>query len=65
MADALSAALRALPAALRSHVRPLERFAAGALMAPRAPAGLRLAAAQLLALVPRAAGRPDVITPML
>ena len=59
MASALSAALRALPAALRAHARPLECFAAGALMTPRAPAGLRLAASQLLALVPRAAGVPS------
>ncbi|KAK9834202.1 hypothetical protein WJX81_007774 [Elliptochloris bilobata] len=56
MADALSAALRALPAALRSHARPVERFAASALMAAGSPPGLRLAASQLLALVPRAAG---------
>ena len=63
MAGALSAALRALPAALRAHARPLERFAASTLMAARAPAGLRLAASQLLALVPRAAGRPYKMLP--
>lgn len=56
MAGALSAALGALPAALRSHARLLERFAAGTLMLAHSPPRLRLAASQLLALVPRSAG---------
>jgi hypothetical protein len=56
MAGALCAALRALPAALRPHVRALERYALCALVDPRSPPRLRLAAAELLALLPRAAG---------
>jgi len=59
MAGALCATLRALPAALRPHARALERYALCALVAPRSPPRLRLAAAELLALVPRAAGAPS------
>ena len=57
MVAALAAALRAVPAVLRQHLKPLDAFLSASVMAPApASAQLRAAAAAALARIPRVAG---------